>query len=127
MDMVRPATLNDAKAIPRVNVATWRSAYRGLLPDDFLAALDEANYAERWTRLIGEGSSRVFVAEEPVGVVGFAAGVRGESSASRRAGASARESTALRASSTRSTSSTPPSGAGTDASWSARWPARCAR
>ena len=76
MDMVRPATLNDAEAIARVNVASWRSAYRGLLPDDFLAALDEANYAERWTRLIGEGSSRVFVAEEPEGIVGFASGGR---------------------------------------------------
>jgi ribosomal protein S18 acetylase RimI-like enzyme len=74
--MVRPATLEDAEAIARVNVATWRSAYRGLLPDDFLAALNEANYAERWTRLISEGSSRVFVAEESEGLVGFASGGR---------------------------------------------------
>jgi ribosomal protein S18 acetylase RimI-like enzyme len=72
--MVRPATLEDAEAIARVNVATWRSAYRDLLPDDLLAALNEANYAERWTRLIGEGSGRVFVAEEPEGIVGFASG-----------------------------------------------------
>jgi GNAT superfamily N-acetyltransferase len=74
--MVRPATLKDAEAIARVNVATWRSAYRELLPHDFLAALDEANYADRWRRLIGEGSGRVFVAEEPEGIVGFASGGR---------------------------------------------------
>src|SRR5258708_15813308 len=74
--MVRPATIGDAAEIARVNVATWRSAYRNLLPDDFLAALTEANYAERWTRLIGEGSGRVFVAEEPDGIVGFASGGR---------------------------------------------------
>ncbi|HEV2033865.1 MAG TPA: GNAT family N-acetyltransferase [Candidatus Dormibacteraeota bacterium] len=74
--MVRPATLDDAAEIARVNVATWRSAYRNLLPDDFLAALTEAYYAERWTRLIHEGSSRVFVAEEPKGIVGFASGGR---------------------------------------------------
>jgi ribosomal protein S18 acetylase RimI-like enzyme len=74
--MVRPAILEDAEAIARVHVATWRSAYRGLLPDDFLGALNEANYAERWTRLIGEGSGRVFVAEEPEGIVGFASGGR---------------------------------------------------
>lgn len=74
--MVRPAVLEDAEAIARVNVATWRSAYRNLLPDDFLAALNEANYAERWTRLIGERSSRVFVAEQPEGIVGFASGGR---------------------------------------------------
>ena len=74
--MVRPATLDDSAEIARVNVATWRSAYRDLLPDDFLAALNEANYAERWTRLIGEGSSRVFVAEQAEGIVGFASGGR---------------------------------------------------
>ena len=74
--MVRPATLDDAADVARVNVATWRSAYRNLLPDDFLAALTEAYYAERWTRLISEGSGRVFVAEEPQGIVGFASGGR---------------------------------------------------
>jgi len=74
--MVRPAALEDAEAIARVNVATWRSAYRDLLPADFLAALNEANYAERWTRVIGEGTSRVFVVEEPGGIVGFASGGR---------------------------------------------------
>ena len=74
--MVRQATLDDAAEIARVNVATWRSAYRNLLPDDFLAALTEAYYAERWTRLIREGSSRVFVAEEAQRIVGFASGGR---------------------------------------------------
>jgi ribosomal protein S18 acetylase RimI-like enzyme len=74
--MVRPARLEDAAEIARVNVATWRSAYRGLLPDDFLAALTEANYAERWARLLGEGSGHVFVAEQPDGIVGFASGGR---------------------------------------------------
>jgi GNAT superfamily N-acetyltransferase len=74
--MVRPATLDDAEEIARVHVATWRSAYRGLLPDDFLASLSEAHYGERWTRVIGDGSSRVFVVEEPGGIIGFASGGR---------------------------------------------------
>jgi ribosomal protein S18 acetylase RimI-like enzyme len=74
--MVRPATLDDAEAIARVNVATWRSAYRGLLPDDFLASLNEAHYTERWTRVIGQGTSRVFVVEEQDRIVGFASGGR---------------------------------------------------
>ena len=34
--MIRPATLNDAPEIARVHVASWRSTYQGLLPDDFL-------------------------------------------------------------------------------------------
>ncbi|MDQ2944057.1 MAG: GNAT family N-acetyltransferase [Candidatus Dormibacteraeota bacterium] len=74
--MVRPASLADAAEIARVHVATWRSAYEGLLPDDFLASLSESNYAERWRRVVGDTSSRVFVVEEPDGIVGFASGGR---------------------------------------------------
>ena len=74
--MVRPALQEDAEAIARVHVATWRSAYRGVLPDDFLASLSEANYAERWTRVIGDGSSSVQVVEQAEGIVGFASGGR---------------------------------------------------
>ena len=74
--MVRPATPDDAAEIARVHVATWRSAYRGLLPDDFLASLSETHYTERWQRVIGEGSSRVFVVDDTGGVAGFASGGR---------------------------------------------------
>ena len=74
--MVRPATLEDAPGISDVHVATWRTTYRGLLPDDFLASLSEEHYTERWRRVIGEGSSRVFVVDVPEGVAGFASGGR---------------------------------------------------
>jgi len=74
--MVRPAELDDAAEIARVHVATWRSAYRGLLTDDFLASLSEAHYTERWRRVIGDGSSRVFVVDGTRGVTGFASGGR---------------------------------------------------
>src|ERR1700687_4035722 len=75
--MVRPATLDDARDIANVHVASWRTTYRGMLPDDFLASLSEEHYAERWKRVINEGSSRVFVVDEPAGeTVGFASGGR---------------------------------------------------
>ncbi len=73
---VRTAEIDDAAAIARVHVATWRTTYRGLLPDDFLASLDEAGYEERWKRTLGEASARVYVAEGRDGVVGFASGGR---------------------------------------------------
>jgi len=73
---VRPAEIDDAGAIARIHVATWRTAYRGMLPDDFLASLDEAAYAERWRRILLEPSSRVYVAQGGEGVVGFASGGR---------------------------------------------------
>ena len=82
--MVRPAELEDAGEIARVHVATWRSAYRGLLPDDFLASLSEQHYTERWRRVIDESSSRVFVVDEPNGIAGFASGYAVRERKSRR-------------------------------------------
>lgn len=74
ISVVRPAEIEDAAAIARVHVDTWRTAYRGLLPDDYLASLDEAGYAERWRRTLAAGSSQVYVAEDDRQIVGFASG-----------------------------------------------------
>jgi ribosomal protein S18 acetylase RimI-like enzyme len=74
--MVRPATIGDAAEIARVHVASWRTTYRGMLPDDFLASLSEDHYTERWKRVIAEASSRVHVVEESAQMVGFASGGR---------------------------------------------------
>ncbi|HEX9098452.1 MAG TPA: GNAT family N-acetyltransferase [Candidatus Dormibacteraeota bacterium] len=74
--MIRTATISDASAIARVHVSSWRSTYRGLLPDDFLESLSETNYTERWKRVITEGTSKVVVAEDGADVVGFASGGR---------------------------------------------------
>ena len=74
--MIRPATLEDATAIARVHVASWQSTYREMLPDEFLASLSETGYAERWKRVIGDVSSKVYVAEDGGEVVGFASGGR---------------------------------------------------
>ncbi len=66
----------DAAEIARVHVATWRTAYRGLLPDDFLDSLSEPGYEARWVRAISDPGIRVYVAEESEKVVGFASGGR---------------------------------------------------
>jgi ribosomal protein S18 acetylase RimI-like enzyme len=71
-EMVRRAHIDDAAAIARVHVDSWRTTYRDLLPAEFLASLTEAGYTERWQRVIGDGSSRVYVVEEDGEVVGFA-------------------------------------------------------
>lgn len=76
VSLVRPAEVDDAAAIARVHVATWRSAYSGLLPDDFLASLSEGHYEERWRRTLDDSVARVYVAENVDGVVGFASGGR---------------------------------------------------
>ena len=76
MIMIRPATIDDAQAIARVHVSSWRSTYRDMLSEDFLASLSEVSYAERWKRVIAEGASKVYVAEDAGEVVGFASGGR---------------------------------------------------
>jgi len=72
--MVRAARPADAPAIARVHVDSWRTSYRGILPDDFLASLSEAGYLERWTRQLDDPSLLIFVAEEDGEVVGFSSG-----------------------------------------------------
>jgi GNAT superfamily N-acetyltransferase len=74
--MVRAALPDDAPAIASVHVSSWRSTYRGLLPEDFLASLSESGYAERWRRLIADRASRIYVAEDGGEVVGFASSGR---------------------------------------------------
>jgi ribosomal protein S18 acetylase RimI-like enzyme len=76
ISVVRQAEVGDAPAIAHVHVAAWRTSYRGLLADDFLSSLDQAGYEERWRRTLGEGSDRVYVAEDRDEVVGFASGGR---------------------------------------------------
>lgn len=73
--MIRPARIEDADAIASAHVDAWRSTYAGMLPTDFLASLSEEHYGERWRRVIGDGVSRVFVAED-LEIVGFASGGR---------------------------------------------------
>jgi ribosomal protein S18 acetylase RimI-like enzyme len=72
----RPAVLTDAAAIAAVHVASWRTTYRGLIPDDYLARLSEADYEERWRRTISDGTTCVYVAEDDDRMVGFASGGR---------------------------------------------------
>jgi ribosomal protein S18 acetylase RimI-like enzyme len=74
VNVVRRAEIEDAAAIAAVHVETWRSAYQGVLPDEFLASLDGAGYEERWRRTVSEGTGRVYVAEDQRRMVGFASG-----------------------------------------------------
>ncbi|MCW4457712.1 GNAT family N-acetyltransferase [Microbacterium sp. MPKO10] len=60
---VRPASVKDAPAIARVHIQAWREAYAGLLSDSYLASLDEAERAEKWSRILSEPTSNVVVAE----------------------------------------------------------------
>lgn len=72
--MPRVALAEDAGDIARVHVESWRTTYRGLLPDGFLAAMDVREYENRWSRTLRDSHQRsaVFVVEEQGRIVGYA-------------------------------------------------------
>jgi len=85
MISLRAARPADAVAIGAVHVAAWRSAYPGILPDDYLARLSAARQAAHYDGAI-RGPGGVFVAvasgtDVPLGspprVVGFTTAGRG--------------------------------------------------
>lgn len=77
--LIRAAQLPDAAAIARVHVESWRTTYRGLVPDDVLATLSVEQRQRMWERTFTEfaATNYVYVAEaEGDGVVGFISGGR---------------------------------------------------
>jgi len=73
---VRGARAADVADIARIQVLTWRTAYRGLLPDQVLDGLDDTAVEARWDAAVRAAPSplhRVLVAVEADAVVGFAA------------------------------------------------------
>lgn len=73
--LIRRATLEDLDSIAKVHVDTWRSAYRGIVPDAYLDGLSYDGSKSVWRRAIErtDRGAGVFVAQEEGGaVVGFA-------------------------------------------------------
>jgi ribosomal protein S18 acetylase RimI-like enzyme len=73
--ILRSAGPEDAERIAAVHVRSWRAAYRGFVPDDFLARLSVADRAAAWReQLVDEASGqRTIVAQSGDALVGFAA------------------------------------------------------
>jgi len=76
--IVREAKIADAPAIARVNLDTWRTAYRKFLPADYLAQLSYQKRESNWQEILSNVKNTgdfVCVAENQSGqIVGFAAG-----------------------------------------------------
>jgi ribosomal protein S18 acetylase RimI-like enzyme len=75
---IRRATIDDATALARVHVDTWRTTYRGMVPDDYLASLSYEKRTARCTEQIQAtlaGNFEIIVAENEDGqIVGFVDG-----------------------------------------------------
>lgn len=75
---IRPATPADAQDIARIHADSWRSAYRGLLPQHYLDAMSPFTLRVRWQRRLrwndsrpAERDSDVWVIELEQRVLGF--------------------------------------------------------
>ncbi|SAL50362.1 N-acetyltransferase GCN5 [Caballeronia udeis] len=63
---IREATVGDAQAIATIHVDSWQAAYRGMLPDAYLANLTVAQRSEAWRKSIIAGRPRVLVAHTDI-------------------------------------------------------------
>ena len=68
---IRPARLEDAAAIAHVHVETWKTAYRGMLPQQYLDSLQEQERAQSWKQWLERPQVSVLVAEQAPGLCGF--------------------------------------------------------
>ncbi len=71
-EVIRPARPADAAGIARVQTLSWRAAYAGLLPDDFLARHEVTE--ELWRQRMADldPQTAVLVAEQDDHIIGFA-------------------------------------------------------
>jgi len=68
---IRVATPDDAAVIARIHIDSWRAAYRGLVPDEKLAALDYDSRAERFRRDLAATEPCTCVVEDAGEIAGF--------------------------------------------------------
>ena len=75
---IRRATPADAPGIARVRVDSWRTTYRGMMPDAYLDGMQLDASTALWDRVLtaGPNTTCVFVAAHGSDVVGFSGGNR---------------------------------------------------
>lgn len=74
---VREAIYTDIPAIARVHVDTWRTTYKGIFPDEYLANLSYEKRESGWYQIFNNALENdfIYVAEDALGeIVGFASG-----------------------------------------------------
>ncbi len=68
---IRRATPDDADALARVHVDSWRSAYRGLVPDSHLERLNYEMRAKGFRESIASGAEETYLVEQAGDLIGF--------------------------------------------------------
>ncbi|MFO1396158.1 MAG: GNAT family N-acetyltransferase [Burkholderiales bacterium] len=75
--LIRPAVPADAARIAQVRVDAWRTTYKGMIPEAYLAGMTVEDSTAHWDRILNAApnTTNVFVAVAGDEVVGFAAGL----------------------------------------------------
>jgi ribosomal protein S18 acetylase RimI-like enzyme len=71
---IRRATPADIGDISKVHIASWKTTYQGIVPQEYLDALDVAARAQRWEEEFARGDSHIFVAQDAGTICGFISG-----------------------------------------------------
>ena len=71
---VRRAKFGDAAGIALVQVESWRTTYKGIVPDAFLDSLSEEMRTRSWEEQFVTGNSSTWLAEDNSGIFGFVSG-----------------------------------------------------
>ncbi len=84
--IIRRETISDAPGIAKVHVDSWRTTYKGIIPQSFLDGLSYEQRTKLWENNISDKSSMIFVAENEGEIIGFVTG--GKRNTNEEAGAS---------------------------------------
>jgi ribosomal protein S18 acetylase RimI-like enzyme len=68
---IRIAEKSDAKAIAKIHVDTWQSAYVGHIPQDVLDGLSVKHRTNVWTDILSKAKTSTFVVTKENEIVGF--------------------------------------------------------
>ncbi len=70
---IRRANIEDADGIAKAHVDSWKTTYKGIIPDDFLNGLSYEDRTELWKQNIIREDNYVIIVENAQGkIVGFA-------------------------------------------------------
>jgi ribosomal protein S18 acetylase RimI-like enzyme len=68
---IRRATPDDAAALARLHVDSWRTAYRGLVPQSHLDSLNYDRRARRFRESLARHAEETYLAEQDGDILGF--------------------------------------------------------
>jgi predicted N-acetyltransferase YhbS len=71
---IRTARPTDADAIASVHIDSWRTTYRGIIPDEYLDNMNVQARANFWRKELTAQDNPVFVAEQEGAIVGLCNG-----------------------------------------------------